>query len=260
MTNISEIIQFLISKQNEYPRELRYKVLKWITENYFEIYQKQNQSLRLCEEFLTNNIERRTIERISQFIVGERDWRSSIKTFQESYKEFALRRGSLAGSQKKYDETEKEAEEGFEQEEMEPNSPRSTHTFSELDQSQAKKEAKEVFEQETMKLRGAAYCFIQENFEEVKKEKRKLPRRFLMGMIATMLPNLNKNKSLSLNKDQENEEAKQGGIGENDEKENVKNGQARGRKRKEPIQKENEASEKPELKKMKKCENCRKEI
>ena len=79
---------------------------------------------------------------------------------------------------------------------------------------------------------------MQENVEQVKEKLRKergdLPTRFLMGTIAYMLPNKNKNP------------------GNDEEEENMKNGEARGRKRKEPSQKDNEAAEKPELKKTKK--------
>ncbi len=50
---------------------MRDKVRDWIMENYFEIYKQQNQSLRLCEEFLVENIERETIVRMSKFIAGE---------------------------------------------------------------------------------------------------------------------------------------------------------------------------------------------
>ena len=57
LENIPEIVQSLISKQNECPLELRDKVLDWIMDNYFKIYHEQNQSLRLCEEFLAKNVE-----------------------------------------------------------------------------------------------------------------------------------------------------------------------------------------------------------
>jgi len=228
LTNFSEITLSLISKQDEYFRDIRYFILDWITENYFKIYQEQNQSLRLCEEFLVKNIEVETFVKISKFIAE--------KTFKTSYTWFMWEERPLAHRQKEDGEARREA------------------------MREAKREGKEIFKRETMKLRDAMYCFMQENFEEIKEETiaNHLPENFLMGMVAHILPNLNRNKSLSLNKDQENEEAKQGDIGENDDKENVKNGQTRGRKRREPIQKENEASEKPELKKTKKCENCEK--
>jgi len=195
LVNISGIVQSQIPKHS---RELRDEALNWIIENYFEIYQKQNQSLRLCEDFLAKNVKKETIARISQFIAGESGWKSFRRSENDEEK--------LASDQ-----------------------------------------ANEVFEQETKKLRERVYSFMQENWEEMNQEETEkvFPRKLFRDMISYMLenPNLNEKK----HKNQENEEAEQG-----DFEENVKNGKARGRKRKEPIQKDNEPAGKPELKKTKK--------
>jgi len=74
---------------------------------------------------------------------------------------------------------------------------------------------------------------MQENVEQVKERMREergdLPRKFLVGTVSYILSN--KNKAL-------------------------REEETRGKKRKEPNQKDNEAAEKPELKKTKKCEDC----
>ena len=86
LINISQLVQSLIPKQNECPCDLRDKVLDWIIDNYFDIYQEQNQNLRLCEEFLAKNIERGTIVKISQFISRAGGRNSFIKSYRNCVK------------------------------------------------------------------------------------------------------------------------------------------------------------------------------
>ena len=219
LTNVSELVQSLISK---YSHELRDKVFDWILKNYFEIYQKQNKSLRLFEEFLTKNIGRKTIGRIFQFIVGAGGSESFIKSYK-SYKK------NLAGL-KVMDSAEHHPDDYDEEESMELNVFEGEFMFLRREKAWIQKqtdealenEAKEIFEQETMKLRGRVYCFKQENWKEIKQGPiaKDLPKDFLMEVISFLVetPNLNEKN-------------------------------ARGRKRNVPIQEDHETAENPELKK-----------
>jgi len=94
------------------------------------------------------------------------------------------------------------------------------------------REAKRIFEQETMKLRDRVFCFMQENWKEMNQEEiaEALPKKLFRDMISYMLETSNFNNM------KENE-------GADEEEENVKNESARGRKREEPIQKDNDVIE-----------------
>jgi len=98
--------------------------------------------------------------------------------------------------------------------------------------------SKEVFEQETKILRERVYSFMRENWEEMNQEE--TAKAFPNKLFRDMLSYVFKTQDL-------NEKAKQG-----DFEEEVKNKTAKGRKRKDPIEKENEQTEKPKLKKTKK--------
>ena len=139
INNVSGLIEYLRRQEDlefrEIIQELRLFVFTFVLKRFFDLYENENGSMQVCENFIITNIEMTTISILERFLS------CSYKLFEN-----VLEKRSPKEDEKK------------------------TVVFSDQDvhcllRRRTTPQTKELFEERTIKLREAAFSFVHENFE-----------------------------------------------------------------------------------------------